>query len=453
MCPARTRCPVAAQGMMMAGWGGIVVFGRGGAQLDHHHDTAAASPLTVDIGSVYQPIVELDGNGIVGFEALTRVGPSSPWSTTPDLLMAAESHDVLVDFDWRCRLTALRGALDAGLPDGVMLFVNAEPVALETPPPRRSSTVLAQARGLSIVIEITERNLLRDPARLLRAVEHARHLGWRVAVDDVGADSSSLALLPFLRPDVIKLDMGLVQSRPTAHTAAVVSAVAAEADRTGARIVAEGIETEEHLRTALDMGAGWGQGYLFGPPAPLPAFGSGAPRVVPEAHDVAVTVRAPAAVTPYGVVSAATRPRRADEALIGALGSGLLLSAMTAGPSTIVLVTTGSSLSLSRVHAAAVNDVAVHSALTVVFGTRDPESVRPDTSDAHHRYREVAVGPNEPLAEEHSIVVVSPVLTVALVALRIGVGPGGTTKYDYRLTHARDVVLDAATTLLQRIGS
>ncbi|WP_255122751.1 EAL domain-containing protein [Rhodococcus sp. 14-2470-1b] len=418
-----------------------------------HHDTAAASPLTVDIDSVYQPIVALDSNCIVGFEALTRAGPGSPWPTTPGLLSAAESYDVIADFDWRCRLTALRGALDAGLPDGLMLFVNAEPVALESSPPRQSSTLLAQARGMSIVIEITERNLLRDPARLLRAVEHARHLGWRVAVDDVGADSSSLALLPFLRPDVIKLDMGLVQSRPTAHTAAVVSAVAAEADRTGARIVAEGIETEQHLRTALNMGASWGQGYLFGPPAPLPAFGGGARSVDPEARDVAVTVRAPAAVTPYGVVSAATRSRRADEALVGALGSGLLLSAMTAGPSTIVLVTTGSSLSLNRIHAAEVNDVAANSALTVVFGTRDPESVRPDTGDARHRFREVAVGPDEPLAEEHSIVVVSPVLTVALVALPVGAAPDGTCMYDYRLTYDRDVVLDAATTLLQRTGS
>lgn len=436
---------------MVAGWGTGRFSSVEGWRVHHHDtDTSVASPLTAPIESVYQPIVALDGYEVVGYEALTRVHPGGPWSTIPDLLSAAEQRNVTIEFDWRCRLSALRGAAAAGLPPELMLFVNAEPAALEASPPPESLEALADADGLSITVEITERHLLRDPAGLLRSVEHARHLGWRIAVDDVGADSSSLALLPFLRPDVIKLDMGVVQSRPTEHTATVVAAVSAEADRTGAFIVAEGIETELHRRTAMDMGAQWGQGFLFGPPAPMPVFGAGVSHRRAPAHYVAVTVRAPTAVTPYGVVSALTRPRKADEALVGELGSALLRGAAAAGSSTIVLVTRGSSPRLLQCYDASLRDAAAVSALTVVFGPGGPADAA--ASGTSPRYRWIGVGPDEPLAKEHTIVVVSPVWTVALVALQSDCAPDGTPQYDYRVTYDRDVVLDAATTLLQRVG-
>ena len=65
-----------------------------------------------------------------------------------------------------------------------------------------------------------------------------------MALDDVGADVRSLALLPFIEPDVIKLDLSLVQHRPSTDQAAIVTAVAAERERTGAQILAEGIEDD-----------------------------------------------------------------------------------------------------------------------------------------------------------------------------------------------------------------
>ena len=54
------------------------------------------------------------------------------------------------------------------------------------------------------------------PAELLAAVERLRARGWGVALDDVGADHRSLALMPFVRPDVIKLDLRLVQANSDA---------------------------------------------------------------------------------------------------------------------------------------------------------------------------------------------------------------------------------------------
>ena len=161
-------------------------------------------------------------------------------------------------------------------------------------------------------MEVTERAVARDPAGLLAAVARARAVGWGVALDDVGAAPGSLAVLPFVHPDVIKLDLRLVQGRTTAEVARIVNAVRAKAERTGARILAEGIETRRHLEIARALGATVGQGWLYGRPGPLPEA-TRPPRIpldlLPE----------PAAVedqTPFEVVSAERVPERAPKDLL-----------------------------------------------------------------------------------------------------------------------------------------
>jgi predicted signal transduction protein with EAL and GGDEF domain len=104
-------------------------------------------------------------------------------------------------------------------------------------------------RGMRGVVELTERTLTNRLAELLPAVQRARADGWGIALDDVGADTRSLALMPVLRPDVIKLDLRLVQEQPTPEIAAIAGAVGAQAERTGATVVAEGIETQEQVST------------------------------------------------------------------------------------------------------------------------------------------------------------------------------------------------------------
>ena len=118
-----------------------------------------------------------------------------------------------------------------------------------------------------MVVELTERALTDRPAEVLAAVAWLRERGCGIALDDVGVDERSLALMPFLAPDVIKLDMSLIQARGATPVAArVLNAVAAEAERSGAVLLAEGIETEEHLARARAVGATLGQGWLFGRP-------------------------------------------------------------------------------------------------------------------------------------------------------------------------------------------
>jgi EAL domain-containing protein (putative c-di-GMP-specific phosphodiesterase class I) len=97
-------------------------------------------------------------------------------------------------------------------------------------------------------------------------LEHYRSLGWRVALDDVGAGWSSLSLLAAIRPEVVKLDKGLVQELPDDGVRTVVRAVIELAHSLGAVVVAQGVETERLAEQVAELGADLGQGWLFGRP-------------------------------------------------------------------------------------------------------------------------------------------------------------------------------------------
>src|SRR5437763_2053887 len=141
---------------------------------------------------------------------------------------------LLSELEWACRAAALRGALEANLGTQISLFINVEPSVVGGVIPGPVEALFRRAeRKLRIVLELTERDLTRRPADLLRLVAWARERYWGVALDDVGAEPESLALLPFIEPDVIKLDMRLIQEELTSADEMVVAAVAEHARRTG----------------------------------------------------------------------------------------------------------------------------------------------------------------------------------------------------------------------------
>ncbi|WP_068147119.1 EAL domain-containing protein [Rhodococcoides corynebacterioides] len=413
-----------------------------------------ALPDGVEVRSLYQPVVDLTTRAMVGVEALARGPAGSPFERPEELFAAARAAGRLREIDWLCRVSALRGALSAPLPPGQLLFVNIEPGVTDGFVPPEAVDVLRRAETLSVVVEITERDLLVDPAALLRAVDRIRGRGWMIAVDDVGADAASLALLPFLEPDVIKLDMSFTQARGADDTASVISAVAAESGRTGARVLAEGIETERHLRSALDLGATMGQGYLFGEPAPLP-------RRVPEPSDVTappdtatdttpmvsavgITARRRPRDTPFAIGAAAGRVQRADGELVVSLSRRLEQQALANGPSTVVLTTIPYCFPLDTDAIAGARGVAGSGALVTVFGRDAHRAALPSLPNL--RTRDIA--PDDPIATEFTLIVVGPHLTAGMLARVVDDGPD--PDFDYRLTYDRTVVLDAATYLLDR---
>src|ERR1700742_4098986 len=183
----------------------------------------------LDVQAAFQPIVDLRDGAVVGYEALARPRDGS----SPEQLFAlAREQGRLTEVDRACRTAALEAASAAGLSEPFALFLNADAGALEDALPE-----LPHGHA-TLVLEVTETALTERPDAVLRTLSELRTRGWGVALDDDGADSRSLALMPLLYPDVIKLDLRLLRERALRDVARVVTAVAAEAERRHATVLA-----------------------------------------------------------------------------------------------------------------------------------------------------------------------------------------------------------------------
>jgi EAL domain-containing protein (putative c-di-GMP-specific phosphodiesterase class I)/DICT domain-containing protein len=219
------------------------------------------------VSVAFQPIVELAGGDVVAHEALAR-GPSGTALEAPTALFAAAGAARLTDaLDELCMRTAFRAARHAGIRT---LFVNAEPSVFGGP-------VVRPETDMQVVVEVTERGVVDRPAELLDALERSREAGWGVALDDIGADWRSLAMLPVIAPEVIKLDRGVIAGGPSRESSRILRASRAQIDRHAGILLAEGIEDPDHAQQAIAFGAALGQGFLLGRPAPSPARSSAPP--------------------------------------------------------------------------------------------------------------------------------------------------------------------------------
>ncbi len=399
------------------------------------------------IRSVYQPIVELESGQVVGYEALARGPAGSPLETPAALFEAAQKEGLTSELEWACRGAAVVGAIEQRLGQGLTLFVNVEPSSLTTAaPPEVAHVVDLAATQLRGVVEITERAIAQQPAELLTALARIRELGWGIAVDDIGADPQSLALMPFLRPDVVKLDLRLVRDRHDSQIATTVTAVSAHAEQTGALVLAEGIETDEHRQTALAMGATLGQGWLFGHPGPLPD-GPMLQAMLQEGEGLPFIerVHVPQSETPWDIVKDTSRLRVGDKRLLSALARRLEDNALTTSEHPVVL----SAFQEERFFTPTVRDRYVRMAadLPLVAAVGVGMSHEPGG-----QVRGAAITPDDPLRDIWAVSVVGPHFAGALVGRDLGDGGGDhQRRFEFALTYQRERVVQSAQLLLQRI--
>jgi EAL domain-containing protein (putative c-di-GMP-specific phosphodiesterase class I) len=213
---------------------------------------------TVDrraVSTVFQPLVYAHTSEVVGFEAFARGPEGSPLEPPLALMAAASEAGRLEELDWACAAAAARAVLAARLHPSMTVFVNLEPSTLATECPPDLFPAIAKAReNLRVVVEMGERSLLDDPSGLLDAVELVRKDDWGVAVDRVGGDRAALVMLPIMKPDVIKVSLPLLKSKPAEDWAETATVVRAYTERTCAVALAQGVEDEGDVLVARSLG-------------------------------------------------------------------------------------------------------------------------------------------------------------------------------------------------------
>lgn len=404
-------------------------------QLGFRPDTGVDAASTgVGLMPMFQPVVSLPDEGVVGFEALARWPVFA--SVTPQNVFsfanASRRADVL---DRQCIDAAAQAALDAEMPRGSMLLINTEP---SVPHSRRTPrSALSQAcERFQVVFELTERQLIAHPRALLDKVAAIRDDGIAIAVDDVGAHPESLAVLDVLAPDVVKLDMTMIQSSPQRDRANTLTGVLAHQERTGALIIAEGVETDDHLEQAMAVGANLAQGYRFGHAAPLNRhqYTAEPPRLL---HS-----RPPA--EPADNDRRALRVARRE--VVAALARHMEDQARHAVDHPMVLAAMQRAEDLSFASRQLYHDLAMTSPLVVVFGRGLP-------SDLGVGVRSVELQPDDPLCGEWVLITLGADTCRALVARELPTSSGRDSdrRFEFLVTSDRAMVTKAARSLLARV--
>ena len=394
------------------------------------------------VRSVYQPIVDLTSGVPIGFEALARGPEGSSFEMPAQLFPAAAKAGLGPGLERACVRAAFEGAKAASLGEGVALFVNLEPGLLES---GEIDQLLCLSEivddGIPVFIELTERELVKNPMVLFRAVDRMRDMGIRIALDDVGADAASLALLPFLDPEVIKLDLSLIHAHPRGEIAEIVHAVNAESERTGALILAEGIENHGHVERARAMGATLGQGWLFGRPGPLN------PRIAAPRHN-GFPIRDPRSFepTPYDVVGAERETRIGDKRLLLALSLELEAHAASNGSSTVLLSTFQRSEFFTPRVAARYSPLASKLPLVGALAAGPNPQLSPGV-----RWRDLPEG--DPLIGEWDVSVVAPHFAAAFVARDLGDDCADMDRrFEFVITYDRGLAVRAARSMMRRLA-
>jgi diguanylate cyclase (GGDEF)-like protein/PAS domain S-box-containing protein len=208
----------------------------------------------------FQPIIDLRSGEVAGYEALARF-PLDTEGRPPNVWFA-QAHRCGLGAQLEARAVEAALARRAEAPAGY-LSVNLSPAALRAEELRRG--LPADLDG--VVVEITEHEMVADGERLRLTLDELRSRGARVAVDDAGAGYAGLRQLMILRPDLIKLDRGLIEDVAADEAKqALVECFVRFAERTDAAVCAEGVESLDDLLVLARLGVAYGQGYVIARP-------------------------------------------------------------------------------------------------------------------------------------------------------------------------------------------
>jgi len=224
---------------------------------------------------LYQPIVSMASNQIIGFEALVRwhhpvLGVISP----VDFIPITERTELIIPLgEWILREACVRLKAwqdNPSFPTDLWISVNLSGVQLKDPTlAQRVATALSDSglQSRSLVLELTESMAMENPTGVKSLLMELRATGVRISIDDFGTGYSSLAHLRQFPVDALKLDRSFVRGIEARQDgAAIVGGLTNMALQLGLHVVAEGIENEQQLALLRSLRCHAAQGYLFARP-------------------------------------------------------------------------------------------------------------------------------------------------------------------------------------------
>ncbi|MFJ5726912.1 putative bifunctional diguanylate cyclase/phosphodiesterase [Streptomyces paradoxus] len=223
----------------------------------------------------YQPVVDITGGRVIGFEALARwpQGRSGLVSPGQFIPLAEETGHIAPLGSWVLRNAAAdmaRLQRTAGRGVAPYISVNVSGRQWQDADFLEEVSKAVETPGLapgSLQLELTESVLVRRDDRLDGLLRSLKELGVRIAVDDFGTGFSSLRYLRDFPVDTLKLDKTYIDDIPRdPRQAALVQGIVCLARTLGLQIIAEGIEQRGQRDLLTSMGCRFGQGFLFARP-------------------------------------------------------------------------------------------------------------------------------------------------------------------------------------------
>ena len=226
-----------------------------------------------DLTAHFQPIVCLANRSIYGYEGLIR-GPVNTVIHSPVMLFeAATKFGRVAHLDFLCREKVLQQFSRLNLPG--RLFINIDPISILHSDFREGQTLkLVEKAGIDcsrVIIEVTETQPVEDIALMQKVITHYRDMGFRVALDDLGAGYSGLKLWSEIKPDIVKVDRHFIRGVDEDKTKQqFIKTILKTAAAMGCRVITEGVETESEYSMVRKLGAELIQGFYFSRPKAIP---------------------------------------------------------------------------------------------------------------------------------------------------------------------------------------
>lgn len=230
--------------------------------------------ITGQLTSLFQPIYATDSGEVYGYEALIRGPSDSPFHNPQALFDAAIEYGLLSELELVCRAISIARFVELALKG--LLFINVNPmVFLQSDHPQGKTLSYLKEHNLKpdqVVIELSEKYPIDDPEILQKALIYYRDLGFKIAVDDLGAGYAGLKLWSEVKPDYVKIDRYFIdQCDKDPIKREFIKSILNLGQSINAKVIAEGIETEEEFWQLEELGISIYQGFLFARPMLFPS--------------------------------------------------------------------------------------------------------------------------------------------------------------------------------------